>query len=202
MSLSRWVGFGAAAGLVAALVPVIQGKVALEGGTALSKSAAVAKKGPPPEADLTGLDLLRMDVRPQRVTSPLPGGRTAELTIDPVVQRAALRVMKKYNVPEAGVVAIAPKTGEVIAYASHVNKGEKFDVNARAEAPAASVFKVVTATALVEKGGLNHATEQCYRGGRSQILADELRDDPRRDKWCATRMQLASIWGIASRNRD
>ncbi len=185
MSVSRWIGFGAAAGLIAALIPVIQGDLTLD--PALSKGApAKAAKGPPPEADLSGLDLMRMDIRPERVTSPLPGGRTAVLTIDPVVQRAAMRVMKKYNIPEGGVVAMSPKTGDIIAYASHVSEGEKFDVNARAEAPAASVFKVITGTALVEKGGLTHETEQCYRGGRSQITADELRDDPERDKWCAT----------------
>lgn len=183
MSLSRWVGFGAAAGLMAALTPVIQGN--FSAAAVLSKPAPVEEEAPQ-EIDLEGLDLLRLDIRPQRVTTPLPGGRTAELTLDPVVQRAAARVMKKYRVPEAGVVAMNPKTGDIIAYASHVTDGTKFDVNARAEAPAASVFKVVTASALVEKGGLNHSTEQCYRGGRSQILADELRDDPERDKWCAT----------------
>ncbi len=188
MSISRWIGFGAAAGLVAAVWPVISATLtgSLPPPTALSKQSARIEQGPPPEADLAGLDLMRLDLRPQKVTAPLPGGRTAELTLDPVVQRAALRVMKKYVVPEAGVVAMNPKTGELIAYASHVSEGEKFDVNARAEAPAASVFKVVTGSALVEKGGLNHKTEQCYRGGKSAIRADELRDDPARDKWCAT----------------
>lgn len=183
MSFSRWMGLGAALGLVAALAPVMQGK--WNAATALSKSSSTQKSAPE-KYDFTGLDLLRLDIRPERVTSPLPGGLTAELTLDPVVQRAALRIMKKYRVPEAGVVALDPKTGKVLAYASHVAEGEKFDVNARAEAPAASVFKVVTGAALVEKGGLTHATEQCYRGGHSMILADELRDDPQRDKWCAT----------------
>ncbi len=183
MKLSRWIGLGATVGLMGALAPIIQGNS--PPGTELSRIQA-AETGPPPEADLGGLDLLRLDVRPQYVTSPLPGGRVAELTLDPIVQRAALRVMKKYRVPEAGVVAMNPKTGEVIAYASHVAAGPKFDVNSRAEAPAASVFKVITGSALVEKGGLTHKTEQCYRGGRSMIRADELRDDPRRDKWCAT----------------
>lgn len=183
MSFSRWIGFGAALGLIAALTPVIQGKFNV--GTALSK-AVPSQKSAPAEYDFEGLDLLRLDIRPGHVSSPLPGGKTAQLTLDPVVQRAALRVMKKYGVPEAGVVALNPKTGEVLAYASHVAEGEKFDVNARAEAPAASVFKVVTGAALVEKGGLKHTTEQCYRGGHSMILADELRDDPERDKWCAT----------------
>jgi cell division protein FtsI/penicillin-binding protein 2 len=174
---------GAALGLIAALAPVIQGKV--NSVAALSK-AAPAHEAEPEKYDFEGLDLLRLDIRPGRVSAPLPGGRMAELTLDPVVQRAALRIMKKYRVPEAGVVALDPKTGQVLAYASHVAEGEKFDVNARAEAPAASVFKVVTGAALVEKGGLTHTTEQCYRGGHSMIMADELRDDPDRDKWCAT----------------
>lgn len=183
MTFRRWIGLGAALGLIAALGPVISGKW---GGVAALSKVAATQKSPTEKYDFSGLDLLRLDIRPQSVTSPLPGGRTAELTLDPAVQRAALRIMKKYRVPEAGVVALSAKTGEVLAYASHVAEGEKFDVNARAEAPAASVFKVVTGAALVEKAGLTHATEQCYRGGHSMIMADELRDDPERDKWCAT----------------
>jgi cell division protein FtsI/penicillin-binding protein 2 len=78
------------------------------------------------------------------------------------------------------------KTGRILSYASYVNEGEKFDVNARAEAPAASIFKIVTAAALVEKANLSANTEQCYHGGKSRIMPDEPEDDPRRDKWCAT----------------
>lgn len=182
MALSRWIGIGAAAGIIAALVPVVRGSIDLQ--DPLGKRADQEERAQGP--DLTGLDLTRLDLRPQRVTAPLSSGRTAELTLDPVVQRAALSVMKKYRVPEAGVVALDVKSGDVIAYASYVNEGEPFDVNVRATAPAASVFKVVTGAALVEKGGLTHRTEQCYHGGRSRIDASELRDDPARDKWCAT----------------
>lgn len=182
MALSRWIGVGAAAGIIAALVPVVRGSIDLQ--DPLGKRAGREERAQGP--NLSGLDLTRLDLRPQRVTAPLSGGRTAELTLDPVVQRAALSVMKKYRVPEAGVVALDVKSGDVIAYASYVNEGEPFDVNVRASAPAASVFKVVTGAALVEKGGLNHRTEQCYHGGRSRIDASELRDDPARDKWCAT----------------
>lgn len=182
MSLARWLGLGAVLGLGCAVWPLVSSPGPLP--PTLAKILPAKKK--PASVDLRGLDLLRLDVRPTRVTTPLPGGRLAELTLDPVVQRAAEKVMQKYRVPEAGVVALSPKTGEVIAYASHVEGKAKFDVNARAEAPAASVFKVVTGSALVERGGLTHRTEQCYRGGRSKILADELREDPQRDKWCAT----------------
>src|SRR6478736_1425878 len=182
MSLSRWLGAGAVLGLCVALWPLLSGERPLP--PALSK----VLPGPARQqkVDLSGLDLLRLDVRPSKVTAPLPGGRKAELTLDPIVQRAAEKVMRKYRVPEAGVVAISPKTGEVIVYASHVEGGSKFDVNLRAEAPAASVFKVVTGSALVENAGLDSETEQCYRGGHSRIMEGELKDDPERDKWCAT----------------
>jgi cell division protein FtsI/penicillin-binding protein 2 len=180
MRLARWLGLGAALGLLGAAVPVLRGRADL----AVVLSRVTAQAPAPP--DLSRLDLLRLDVRPQRVTAPLPGGKTAELTLDPIVQRAADKVLRKYQVPEGGVVALDPRTGEVLAYASYVAEGAAFDVNVRAEAPAASVFKVVTGSALVEKAGLGRTTEQCYRGGESRITPDELRDDPVRDKWCAT----------------
>jgi len=100
--------------------------------------------------------------------------------------------MSRYHIPEAGAVLLDVKTGHVLVYASHVNKGEPFDVNARAEAPAASVFKVVTGASLVENAELDAATEQCYHGGRSRVSARELEDDPERDKWCAS---LATAMG-------
>jgi penicillin-binding protein A len=179
----RWLGIGAAMGVILALVPVVQGRIELD--NPLRKLAPRGGKDQAPPK-LEGLDLLRLSLRPQRVTAPLKGNRHAELTLDPVVQRAALAQMKRFRIPEAGAVVMDVKTGRLLAYASYVASGEPFDVNARAEAPAASVFKVVTGAALVEKGGLNANTEQCYHGGKSRIAENELEDDPRRDRWCAT----------------
>jgi cell division protein FtsI/penicillin-binding protein 2 len=173
----KWAGLGAAAGLAVALAPVMQGSGLLDNPLGRARSSL-------PSFD--GLDPARLDVRPHRVTAPLSDGRTAELTLDAAVQRAARTQMRRYQVPEAGVVMLEAKTGRVLTYASYVKRGTPFDVNARAEAPAASVFKVVTAAALVERGGLSSETEQCYRGGKSRIDADELYENPRLDKWCAT----------------
>jgi penicillin-binding protein A len=179
---SGFLGFGTALGIVLALVPVVRGNIdvveplrKLQG-----KSAA------PALPSFNGLDLLRLDVRPSKVMAPLDEGRKAELTLDPVIQRALRAEMESYRIPQAGVVMIEVKTGRVIAYASYVGEGEKVDVNVRADAPAASVFKVVTGAALVEKAGLGAETEQCYHGGKSRISPDELEENPRRDKWCAT----------------
>jgi cell division protein FtsI/penicillin-binding protein 2 len=183
--MRRWsslLGFGAALGVVIALVPVVRGNIDVN--EPLRKLQGRPAVDAPP--NLAGLDLMRLDVRPSKVLAPLNEGRKAELTLDPVVQRAVRAEMETYRIPQAGVVMIEVKTGRVIAYASYVAEGEKFDVNVRSDAPAASVFKVVTGAALVEKAGLGAETEQCYHGGRSRISADELVDNPRRDKWCAT----------------
>lgn len=185
--LPRWIGIGAAAGIVLALVPVVRGSI--RGiSTPLQKLSAPnpARPAEPPIPRLDGIDLLRLEVRPQRVLAALPEGRTAELTLDPVLQRVADSQMHRYRLPEAGVVMQEVATGKILVYASRVSDGESVDVNVRAEAPAASIFKLVTGAALVEKAGLSSETEQCYHGGRSRIDAAELIDDPSRDQWCAT----------------
>jgi cell division protein FtsI/penicillin-binding protein 2 len=85
-----------------------------------------------------------------------------------------------------------PETGEALAYASHVERGKPRDLCVEATAPAASVFKIVTATALVEAAGLSPDARQCYSGGEQRILSTDLVDDPLRDRWCVT---MASAMG-------
>jgi peptidoglycan glycosyltransferase len=185
-ALARWIGVGVAAGITLALVPVVRGSITPLNAPLRKIMHPGLAAEPVAVPKLDGIDLLRMDLRPQKVTAPLPEGRTAELTLDPVVQRAARAQMQRYRIPEAGTVLMDVKTGRLLAYASYVAEGEPFDVNVRAGAPAASVFKVVTGAALVEKAGVTAETEQCYHGGKSRILPDELQDNPRRDRWCAT----------------
>ncbi len=194
-SLVRWLGLGVAVGVIGALYPLVANKP--QSGApapiaeALSRieSLEIIKPAEPPPNPFDGLDLLRLDLHPRGVTTPLPDGKTAHLTLDPELQRLASSYLRRYQIPEAGAVLVDVKTGKVLVYASYVNKGVPFDVNARAEAPAASVFKVVTGAALVEKAGLDAATEQCYHGGKSSVSAQELEDDPERDKWCASMAQ-------------
>jgi peptidoglycan glycosyltransferase len=182
----RWTGFGVAVGVIAALASF--------GGARSSRAVIVPDSlhrvseshGLLPRApDLEGLELLRLSLHPDRVESPLRHGLTALLTLDSDLQRAAMAVIDRYEAPQAGVVLMNVRNGDLLVYASGVHDGQPFDVNARAEAPAASIFKLVTAAALLEKPGINAETEQCYRGGQSRIQPDELRDDPARDRWCA-----------------
>lgn len=186
----RWLGVGAALGVIGALVPrAISRQVAAP--EVQSAPLGRLSEAPPPapsaEPDFSGLDLLHLELKDDHLTSPLPNGQTAELTLEPVLQRETLSVMKRYALPEAGAVLMDAKTGNLLVYASQVREGDPFDVNLKAEAPAASIFKIVTAASLLETPSLNAQTEQCYRGGgQSRISALDLHEDPNRDHVCAS----------------
>lgn len=192
----RWLGVGIAAAVIYALVPDVStpplDEPALEaplGKLSKAPSPPVEPVGP----DFTGLDLLQLELQGDRVTSPLPNGMTAELTLEPELQRATLGVMRRNALPEAGALLMDVRSGELLVYASQVREGTPFDVNVRAEAPAASIFKIITAASLLETPTLNARSEQCYRGGgQSRIRAADLLEDPRRDQVCAS---LASALG-------
>ena len=150
-----------------------------------TKRPAAAATAPPPPT-LAGLDLTRMDVKDGGVTAPLPDKKTARLAIDPALQRAARRIMASYHLPEAAVVMMDVETGKVLVYASHVEKGAPRDLAVEATAPAASIFKIVTAAALVENAGIGPQQRECYSGGEHKLVQQDLVPDPRRDRWCTT----------------
>jgi cell division protein FtsI/penicillin-binding protein 2 len=150
---------------------------------------AVVVKAPPPLPalpPLDGVDLTRIAIDDDGVTAPAAARRVARLTLDPELQRAAQRLMALHHLPEAAMVLVDVATGHLLAYASHVEHGDARDLVAEATAPAASVFKIVTGSALVELAGVSPDARECYQGGEQKILPRDLEDDPARDKWCTT----------------
>ena len=152
----------------------------------LTGQAAAAAAAAPPAPTLAGLDLGKIEVKDQVATAPLPDKKIAKLAIDPALQRAADAVMARHHLPEAAVVVMDVETGKVIAYASHIEKGPKRDLAVEATAPAASVFKIVTAASLVDNANAVPDQKECYSGGEQRILSHDLVPDPKRDRWCTT----------------
>ncbi|HNU68783.1 MAG TPA: penicillin-binding transpeptidase domain-containing protein [Myxococcota bacterium] len=70
-------------------------------------------------------------------------------------------------------VALEPDTGRVIAVSSFTNGGKVKDPAVTATFPAASIFKVISAAALIEKG-VGVEEKVCYTGGRRNITASNL----------------------------
>jgi len=118
----------------------------------------------------------------------LTDGGHAVLTLDPRLQSSTDDVLRTFQIPYAGAVVVSIPDGRVLAMVGRSAADPRLgpaDLALHPWAPAASVFKVISATALVESG-VSGATRTCYHGGVSSILADNLIDLPAIDRRCDT----------------
>jgi cell division protein FtsI/penicillin-binding protein 2 len=138
----------------------------------------------PPAVEPVRVGEPRYDPASGRYVAPLGGGR-ATLTLDPRLQEKLERSLEAYRVPWGATVLLEPRTGRVLALAEHsqAEPGRR-GLPLSAIAPAASVFKIVTAAALLEKGAADG--EVCWHGGKRRLDPKLLRDDPRRDRRCSS----------------
>jgi peptidoglycan glycosyltransferase len=118
----------------------------------------------------------------------LAEGGHAELTLDPRLQTSTDEVLRAFQIPYGGAVVVSIPDGRVLAMVGRSAADPRLgaaDLALRPWAPAASVFKVISATALVESG-VSGATRTCYHGGVSAVLLDNLVDIPAIDHRCDT----------------
>jgi peptidoglycan glycosyltransferase len=120
------------------------------------------------------LDSLRRD---GRTVLARKGGGEVATTIHAELQQAAENILRDYRVPAGAVVALDPRTGQILAatgYAEDGSFGRELAVVPLA--PAASVFKIVTGAALLEKG-VPATAETCFSGGRRRVREKDLKRD-------------------------
>jgi cell division protein FtsI/penicillin-binding protein 2 len=135
------------------------------------------------------VDLGGLTQRVSRYLAPVEGGGEAELTLRPHLQQAAEHVLGTYQVPFGAAVVVSIPDGRVLALAARSSVDRALgpaELALRPWAPAASVFKLVSAAALVEEAGLGAASRVCYHGGVSSVLDSNLVDIPALDKRCDT----------------
>jgi len=182
------------------------------GARARADERAAAATAPPAVASPASSRQVRLDTivrQGDTFTARLVGGAQAELTLDPRLQDTAEEVFQTFQLPYAGAVVISIPDGRVLAMAGRSTVSPELgaeELALHAWAPAASVFKVVSATALLSEGGITATSRTCYHGGVSSILPDNLVDIPRIDRSCATlayglgKSQNAIIAKFATRN--
>ncbi|MEM6291364.1 MAG: penicillin-binding transpeptidase domain-containing protein [Myxococcota bacterium] len=130
-----------------------------------------------------------VDQKKARLVQELSDGHRLMLTLDPVLQDAALTIFRNREVPYAGAVMLDLRDNAVLAMAGHSSMDPEVDpveIVASAWAPAASTFKIVTTAALLETGAVTPSTRACFSGGLHGIEDEMLTDDPARDTRCET----------------
>ncbi len=133
----------------------------------------------PPEQDL----LLRARKGPDGRLWASHQGHELPLTVVPELQASLTRILQSYETPYAAVVALDPNTGRVLAMAEHSQvQPELRGLCTQAVYPAASIFKIVTAGALLE-AGVPPSETACFHGGKRR-LSEKLLVDSERDRHC------------------
>ena len=164
-------------------------------GTTVPKPAVM-----PAAALSSAIDLDKITRDGDHYVVVLADGRHAVLTLEPDLQLLAEKLLDESRAPRGAIVAMAPD-GRILALAGRRTtepKGSRdgtYDWRLATDvwAPAASVFKLVTASALVT-AGVDPDEKVCYHGGIRSVLEHNLRDD-KRDSRCES---LA--YGVAHSN--
>jgi len=113
-----------------------------------------------------------------------PEGEAA-LTLVPFIQESLTRTLNDYQTPWAAVVVLEPSTGRVLAMVEHSQAAPGLrGLPVKAVFPAASVFKLVTASALLDEG-VSPDDESCYHGGKRRV-SESLLADSSRDRECVS----------------
>jgi len=139
----------------------------------------------PPPAAAPEVQLDKMELVGDHYEAPLADGRRAILTLDPDLQATAEKLLVEARAPRGAIVAMAPD-GRILALAGRRTEEPKGGKAGTSDwhlatdvwAPAASVFKLVTASALVA-GGLDPDEKIRYHGGIRSVVESNLEDSKR-----------------------
>ncbi len=139
----------------------------------LSAAPFPGDRATPQTTDPT-VQLHRIAIENGAAWAPTSNGGRAKLTIDPDLQRAAQRLLSR-AAPESGaIIAIDPRTARLLVWAERSVPGTAGSVMTAEDIPAASVIKIVTATALLEDAHVSPDRIVCTDGGVHALAHEHL----------------------------
>jgi penicillin-binding protein A len=103
---------------------------------------------------------------PEVVHLPDQGNVFVKYTIDPEMQAQSDKLLDRYKPDYGAIVMMDAKTGRILAMSSFV-KGRPLadNLTLRATFPAASIFKIITASTAVDRKGVDPHHEIAFNGG-------------------------------------
>ncbi|RLC31714.1 MAG: hypothetical protein DRH37_02450 [Deltaproteobacteria bacterium] len=100
---------------------------------------------------------------------------TVESTLNPALQHYIMRLVHRARTLKSAVVVMDVHDGRVLAMVSYDREGNSGDLCLKADFPAASLFKVVSAAAAFESAGFRPGKTVYYRGKRHTLYKGQLK---------------------------
>ncbi len=104
------------------------------------------------------------------------GRYQVETSLDPSLQEQLMDKLDRDHSRYVGVVVMDPDSGKVLAMVGYNREDAQQDPCTRVLYPAASIFKIVTAAAAIEKLGLNPGSTLRYNGRKHTLYKSQLKD--------------------------
>jgi membrane carboxypeptidase/penicillin-binding protein len=101
---------------------------------------------------------------------------TLRTTINAKLQSYIDRMLHRSKTIQAAVVVLNPHDGRVLAMSSHEKNGDGANLCLKAEYPAASLFKIVSAAAAIEAAGYSPEKRLYYNGRRHTLYKNQLKE--------------------------
>ncbi len=125
---------------------------------------------------------LQSNIFPAELDVPI-GGQTvralARYTVSPKLQLSVEKIFQAYRPDYGAFVALDAATGQVLVLASFTrepSEGQEENLALKASFPAASVFKIVTATAALDQGVLSADTVIPFNGANHTLYRRNVMD--------------------------
>ncbi len=132
-----------------------------------------------------GIDPFAAKLVEGRYVQVLGDGTKVYYGFNPKMQRRAEEILARYPIPHGAVVAMDPHTGLITVWAGRSSTGlDPKSLPLDATPPAASTFKIVTTSALLQTGVVTERQKICYHGGLRRLAKGNIIDDPKRDRAC------------------
>lgn len=97
-------------------------------------------------------------------------------SIDPGLQEFIMAHIDRKNSRHFGFVAMDPSTGRVLSMVSYDKTGQDINICTAPDYPAASLFKIITAAAAIEKCGFNCNTPVTFNDNKYTLYKVQLKD--------------------------
>ncbi len=114
--------------------------------------------------------------RPSFQVQSANGPLQVDTSLDPSLQNYLMDKLDRDHSRYVGVVVMDPRSGRVLAMVGYNRLAAAEDPCTRVLYPAASIFKIVTASAAIEKLGLNSGSTLRYNGRKHTLYKSQLKD--------------------------
>lgn len=99
-----------------------------------------------------------------------------ESTIDHALQQYLQKQLYRRTSRYIAIVVLTPHNGQVLALVNYAREGRDPNPSLSSQFPAASLFKIVTAAAALEKCGYSSQTPLTYNGARHTLYKSQLKN--------------------------